>query len=84
KIGWGERAIIYLEQFLLDARTQAIKEGNTQCSYADHGYTYEDAVALARFWGESSPYQAKLRINLNLTMGNQEQVDLALEEIGRR
>lgn len=84
KVLWGDGGIPYLEQYLVDARIQAIRGESSNCNFTHDGYTYEDAVALSQFWGESSPSEAKLRIEKNLMLGNQEQIDSALRRIGHR
>lgn len=84
KVLWGDRGIPYLEQYLVTARIKAIRGIYNGCSYADEGYTYDDAVALSKFWGESSAWEAKQRIESNLMLGKQSEVDSALRRIGRR
>jgi hypothetical protein len=37
--------------------------------YTNSQYSYEDAALLAKFWGESEPWDAKLKIG-RLLMGN--------------
>ncbi len=80
KVLWGDGGIPYLEQFLVDARIQAIKQDGRPCTYGDAGYTYDDAVALARFWGDPSPWEAKQRIESNLVLGKKDVVDSALRK----
>jgi hypothetical protein len=84
KVLWRDGGIPYLEQYLVTARIKAIRGIYNGCSYADEGYTYDDAVALSRFWGESSPWEAKQRIENNLMLGKQEEIDSALRRLGRR
>jgi len=83
KVIWEDGGIPYLEQYLVDARTQALKESSPQCSFTDGGYSYDDAVALAEFWGDPSPWEAKERIARNLMLGNQNEIESALEKVGR-
>ncbi|NES85725.1 MAG: hypothetical protein F6K10_32400 [Moorea sp. SIO2B7] len=78
KILWGETDIAILEQFLVDARIQALQSVNDPRYYRDSEYKYKDAQALAKFWGEPSPWEAKLRIEKNLRLGNDEIVKEAL------
>jgi hypothetical protein len=82
KILWGPADVAILEQFLLDARLdslQTLEETENLRFYSESDYDYADAVALAEFWGDSSPYQAKLRIERNLIMGNADEVATALQ-----
>jgi hypothetical protein len=79
---WGPADVAILEQFLLDARLdslQTLEETEKLRFYSESDYDYADAVALAEFWGDSSPYQAKLRIERNLIMGNADEVATALQ-----
>ncbi len=84
KVLWGDGGIPYLEQYLVNARMEAIREQISRCNFAHEGYTYDDAVALSQFWGDSSPWEAKQRIENNLMLGNQEEIDSALRKLGRR
>jgi hypothetical protein len=82
KILWGPADVAILEQFLLDARLaslQALEETENLRFYAESSYSYSDAVALAEFWGDASPYEAKLRIERNLILGNAGEVATALQ-----
>jgi len=84
KILWGKKDVAILEQFLVDARIQhleSIAPASSPASYTfyrESGYTYNDAEVLAKFWGDASPMDAKLRIERNLTLGNREKIDAAL------
>ncbi|HIK03220.1 MAG TPA: hypothetical protein IGS40_00655 [Trichormus sp. M33_DOE_039] len=86
KIIWGGENIAILEQFLVDARLQALRavkparagDSSPYKFYQDSTYNYNDAEALARFWGERSPTDAKVRIERNLILGNDEVIDQAL------
>lgn len=78
KILWGDGGLPFLEQFLLDARIKALQSPSL-CYYRLSRYSYYDAVALADFWGEPTPWDAKLRIEKNLILGNDEIVGEALE-----
>ena len=84
KVLWGDGGIPYLEQYLVDARIEALDKLSPPCTYTDVGYTYDDAVTLATFWGDSSPWEAKERIVRNLMLGNQDEIDWALNKTGRR
>lgn len=64
-----------LEQNLVDARIKALASVNSNQGltyWQDSGQTYDDAVALAKLWGESSPWNAKVRVEKNLILGNEE------------
>ena len=79
KILWGDRGVAYLEQFIVDAQGQALSQDiRNLCLYFEQGYSYDDAVALAEFWGDPSPWDAKIRIERNLILGNDEIVQEAL------
>ena len=84
KILWGPQAVAILNQFLVDARVkavQSVKPANNPSSYKffrESNYSYDDVKALAKFWGDRSPMDAKLRIERNLILGNNEIIDQAL------
>ncbi len=84
KILWGKKDVAILEQFLVDARIkhlQAIAPASTPASYTyyrESGYTYADAEVLAKFWGDASPIDSKLRIERNLTLGKSSVIKEAL------
>ncbi|MBD2361021.1 hypothetical protein H6G36_07490 [Anabaena minutissima FACHB-250] len=86
KILWGGENIAILEQLLVDARVQALRAVQTPRPgdsspykfYQDSTYNYNDAEVLARFWGEKSAIDAKVRIERNLILGNDEVIDQAL------
>ncbi len=86
KIMAGGRAVAILEQFLVDARVQALvsvssslnRNRNPHKFYTESKYDYDDAVDLAKFWGDRTPLDAKLRIERNLIMGNDEIIEEAL------
>ncbi|MEO1069112.1 MAG: hypothetical protein AAFW95_08310 [Cyanobacteria bacterium J06638_6] len=79
KVLWGPADVAILEQFLLDARLDAIETADQLEFYGDSSYDYDDAVVLAEFWGEATPYDAKLRIEQNLIMGNADEITTALQ-----
>lgn len=71
----GPLASAELEQNLVDARIKALASVNSSQGltyWQDSGHTYDDAVALAKLWGESSPWNAKVRVEKNLILGNEE------------
>jgi hypothetical protein len=78
KILLGPTGKSLLTQRLTDARISALNSVEDLRYWVDAGYTYEDAEALAAFWGDSSPYEAKLRIERNLILDQKEAVDTAL------
>jgi hypothetical protein len=85
KILWGATDVAHLEQFLVNARVNHLQSvapaptPETYILYRDSGYGYDDAAALATFWGDASPGDAKLRIERNLTLNNEAIVKQALE-----
>ncbi|ARV59075.1 hypothetical protein BZZ01_10890 [Nostocales cyanobacterium HT-58-2] len=84
KILSGPTNIAILEQFLVDARVnalQSVRRAPNPSSYKffrESNYSYDDASALAKFWGDRSPMDAKLRIERNLILGNDEMIEQAL------
>lgn len=78
KLGFGAENKAYLRQNLLDAQLKALSRVDELKLYADSGYGYEDAASLATFWGDSSPWESKLRIERNLIMGDDEVIREAL------
>lgn len=84
KILSGRENVAILEQFLVDARTQALESvgpasrRSSYKFYRESQYNYEDAEDLARFWGDRTPTEAKLRIERNLILGNYEIIEEAL------
>lgn len=65
---------------LQDARNQAGRN-NVSCSFEDADnpqYTYDDAVKLANYWGEPTPYDAKLKIGRLLQDGYNDAIRSAL------
>ena len=70
KIIWGKKDVLYLEQYMVDARVRALQNPEELCYFLENEYTYDDAVVLAKFWGDRTPWDAKLRIERNLILGN--------------
>ena len=87
KIIWGKSDVSILEQFLVDARLQGLQKvqvSNPSLQlYSDSKYNYNDAENLATLWGESSPYNAKIRIEKNLILGQQQVIEQALQQTKR-
>jgi hypothetical protein len=72
KILAGPEGMTALDNIMPGAREQAANNLNPQselCYFGEKGYTYDDAVALARFWGMATPYEAKLKAEKQLIMG---------------
>jgi hypothetical protein len=68
KLLWGGSNVTDLEVALADARANALDQVDELRLYGD-SFVYEDAVALAEFWGEPDAYEAKLRIERKLILG---------------
>ena len=85
KILWGEADVLILEQFLTDAKVSALyaleNYPDELCYYGESSYTYEDAETLATFWGEPSPWDAKIRIEKNLLLNKAYLIDETLNTI---
>lgn len=86
KILWGKKDVAILEQFLVDARVKALKSAKPASNPSSYKLfresefrEYEDVEALAKFWGDPSPMDAKLRIERNLILGNDELLKKALK-----
>ncbi len=79
KILAGERSLAYLEQYQVDAQVKALSDPEPSvCFFYEKGYTYDDAVVLAEFWFEASPWEAKIRAEKNFILGKDEFVENAL------
>ncbi|MBV6622223.1 MAG: hypothetical protein KI793_04580 [Rivularia sp. (in: Bacteria)] len=82
KIIWGKSDVAILEQFLVDARIQALQKMQSPNPplqlYSDSKYEYDDAQKLAAVWGDNSPWDAKIRIEKNLILGQPEIIEQAL------
>ncbi len=83
KLIWGGDSKVYLEQKMLDARVHALSQAEQLTFFFASGYNYDDAVVLAKFWGDASPYEGKLRAERNIIIGDRYLVESALAE-GRR
>lgn len=79
KVMWGPADVAILEQFLLDARLESLQSVDELEFYRETSYGYDDAVVLADFWGDATPFDAKLRIERNLILGNADDVEAALQ-----
>lgn len=84
KILWGKSDVAILEQFLVDARIKALSKvqgANPNLTFlSESRYKYNDAQKLASVWGERSPWNAKIRIEKNLILGQQEVIEKALQQ----
>jgi hypothetical protein len=85
KILWGKKAVAILQQFLVDARVNALESAQPAPDASSYKLflesefrEYEDVEALAKFWGDPSAMDAKLRIERNLILGNDEILKEAL------
>lgn len=87
KILWGQSNVAILEQFLVDARIKALQKmqgSNPPLElYGESKYKYNDAEKLANLWGERSPWDAKIRIEKNLILGQEEIIEQALRQTKR-
>ena len=87
KILWGKSDVAILEQFLVDARFKALQKMQSSSPslelYGESTYNYNDAQKLATLWGDSSPYEAKIRIEKNLILGQPEVIEQALQQAKR-
>ena len=86
KILWGKKDVAILEQFLVDARVKALESAQPAPNPSSYKLfresefrEYEDVEALAKFWGDPSPMDTKLRIERNLILGNDELLKKALK-----
>ncbi|MGB0845185.1 MAG: hypothetical protein ACPGSM_00590 [Thiolinea sp.] len=86
KIRAGEKLLrneqYVVEDYLGSARAYA-REHNVRCDFTDAdnpAYTYQDAEALAKFWGRATPYDAKLKIGSMLENGENKLIKQALND----
>jgi hypothetical protein len=63
------------------ARAQALQkpESELPCTFIDGGYTYEDAVVLAKYWGRNEPWEAKVKMAQLLSEGKDRALKTALK-----
>jgi hypothetical protein len=87
KILWGEADMLILEQFLADAKVSALyaleNYPDELCNYGLSRYNYDDAEALAEFWGEPTPWDAKIRIEKNILLNTTYLIDETLNMISK-
>ncbi len=79
KIARGEDYVV--KDYLTSARKYAL-EHNVRCTFEDANnpdYSYDDASRLARYWGNQSPHEAKLKIAGLLQEGRNKYVRSSLQ-----
>lgn len=60
-------------------RAQALaRQRGIRCDYSEGGYSYKDAVALAKYWGYKTPWDAKLKMGRLLANGGNLHIRRAL------
>lgn len=74
KIMWGGTNKAVLELMLVEAQDKALNDVEALNLYADSGFTYDDAQAVAEYWGDATPYDGKLRIERALILGHRDAV----------
>lgn len=74
----GENGI--LEGYLAKARTRAQDIDQPTCTYNDEGYTYNDAESLAEYWGKTTPWDAKLKMNRLIMQGSNAAIQKDLQQ----
>ncbi len=64
------------------ARAQALQkpEAELPCTFSDGGYSYEDAVLLATYWGKNEPWGAKVKMAQLLIEGKDRAIKTALKK----
>jgi hypothetical protein len=73
----GEKITNGLNKNLKNMLVQARQQG--RCDWSDTGYGYEDAQALAKYWGRSVP-DAKSKVAMMFTSGDARGVAKALKK----
>ena len=71
KMGWGAESKAALGLTLVDARVKALGSIEQLQLYFDSDFGYNDAEAIANYWGDPSAYHGKLRIERNLILGHE-------------
>lgn len=84
KLQAGYETKLMLELALTQARVEALGQVQNLEVFGASGYSYEDAGKVAKFWGDPTPYEGKLRIARNLILGNQQTVNDVLHLDARR
>ena len=70
KVLFGGASVDVLDQDLRAGRNQALAAVN-QLRFFNESYSFRDAEALARFWKEASPWDAKLRLERKVIAGEE-------------
>jgi hypothetical protein len=78
----GGSAIVDLDRSLANARTQAQNSAQQLLLFKEF-HTFDDAEVLAKFWGEPTPLDAKLRAERKMISGDGDLVDQLLAEARR-
>lgn len=80
KIRAGEKILRGGRWVVNHSLRQARNQSNVNCSYYEEGYSYDDAVLLAKYWGKNTPWDAKLKINNLLKQGYNSSIKTALKQ----
>lgn len=78
KVLFGGASVDAVDQDLRAGRAQALASVN-QLRFFNESYTMRDAEALARFWGERGPFDAKLRLERKVILGEEAIVQADLQ-----
>lgn len=70
---------LYLRLLMTDVRVKALRNVENLDLFSKAGYSYDDAKALAQFWGKESAWEGKLFIERNLILGNESLLAEALD-----
>ncbi len=79
KVSIGDKIANGIQRNIGHLLAQSRAAGNA-CSWADTGYSYQDAEKLAKIWGLAQPYEAKNKVAAYLTNGQRNVVDRALRQ----
>ncbi|MBT9584473.1 hypothetical protein IV102_14110 [bacterium] len=78
----GGQSVVDLDHKLTTARSDAMNQ-TQQLRLFTETYSFQDAETLGRFWGERSTWDAKLRTERKLILGDQQVVNDALAQARR-
>jgi hypothetical protein len=84
KIRAGEKILRNVKWIVDNALRQARSQNNVNCSYYDEGYSYDDAVLLAEYWGKNTAWDAKLKMNNLLKQGYNSSIKTSLREAKKK
>jgi hypothetical protein len=75
---WGPNEA---QSFVPPARAQALRQADSDlpCSYEDGGYSWDDVLRLARFWGAESDLDAKYKMAVLLVDGRDAEIQADLQ-----